>query len=165
MKDLRRTDQALTTTRIAQFIRENYFDWLTDYTTNKRDTAAAYDSLLHLLRRCAYRHGFVQRTPHGLKENREDLIETQRAFSEVFKTNMETCLQRLLSTLMRRVSILTHRRPEFCASVEHLQILPRPKSTLPGDNYRFYLSSEVNLTLFNTKLGWIVMFGLRIYVP
>ncbi|ETK91395.1 hypothetical protein L915_05003 [Phytophthora nicotianae] len=34
-----------------------------------------------------------------------------------------------------------------------------------GDNYRFYLSSEVNLTLFNTKLGWIVMFGLRIYVP
>ncbi|ETI51552.1 hypothetical protein F443_05141 [Phytophthora nicotianae P1569] len=23
----------------------------------------------------------------------------------------------------------------------------------------------VNLTLFNTKLGWIVMFGLRIYVP
>ncbi|KUF90508.1 Drug/Metabolite Transporter (DMT) Superfamily [Phytophthora nicotianae] len=86
MKDLRRTDQALTTTRMAQFIRENSFDWLTDYTTNKKDTAAAYDSLLHLLRRFAYRHGFVQRTPHGLKENREDLIETQRAFSEVFKT-------------------------------------------------------------------------------
>ncbi|KAG1709686.1 hypothetical protein DVH05_020341 [Phytophthora capsici] len=86
MNDLRRTDQVLTTTRMTQFIRENYFDWLTDYTTNKKDTATAYDTILRLLRRFAYRHVFVQRTPHGLKENREDLIETQRAFIKVFKS-------------------------------------------------------------------------------
>ncbi|ETL40704.1 hypothetical protein F441_08411, partial [Phytophthora nicotianae CJ01A1] len=67
MKDLRRTDQELTTTRMAQFIRKKLLRLAKDYSTNEKDTAAAYDSLLHLLRRLAYHHGFVQRTPHGLK--------------------------------------------------------------------------------------------------
>ncbi|OWY99107.1 hypothetical protein PHMEG_00029955 [Phytophthora megakarya] len=35
----------------------------------------AYPSLLTLLQRFAYRHGFTQRTPHGLQEKLEDLVE------------------------------------------------------------------------------------------
>ncbi|KAK1938264.1 hypothetical protein P3T76_009414 [Phytophthora citrophthora] len=85
MKDQRRADQALTTTRMVQFIRSSYLQWLTEYTENKKDTSTAYDSLFRLLRRFAYRHGFTQRTPHGLKENREDLVVMQRVFSMSFQ--------------------------------------------------------------------------------
>ncbi|KAL3671513.1 hypothetical protein V7S43_003434 [Phytophthora oleae] len=51
---------------MAQFIKENHSDLLYDYKATKKAISTAYDSLLRLLRRFAYQHGFVQRTPHGL---------------------------------------------------------------------------------------------------
>ncbi|KAE9129244.1 hypothetical protein PF005_g5206 [Phytophthora fragariae] len=51
----------------------------------KKDAATAYESLLRLLRRFAYRHGFVQRTPSGLKEKLSDLVALRDEFAEMFK--------------------------------------------------------------------------------
>ncbi|KAJ8578027.1 hypothetical protein ON010_g1179 [Phytophthora cinnamomi] len=47
---------------------------------------ARRESLLRLLRRFAYRHGFVQRTPSGLKEKLSDLVALRDEFAEMFKS-------------------------------------------------------------------------------
>ncbi|KAK1932284.1 Tigger transposable element-derived protein 6 [Phytophthora citrophthora] len=55
--------------------------WIAAYTATKAREDAAYEYLLRLMRRFAYRHGFSRRTPHGLKEKQDDLNEVQKAFS------------------------------------------------------------------------------------
>ncbi|POM78778.1 hypothetical protein PHPALM_3654 [Phytophthora palmivora] len=73
---------------MAACIREERSGWLLDsYTEGKKDQFTAYQSLHRLLRRFAYRHGFVQRTPHGLKEKLEDLVEVQDKFAKFFQAN------------------------------------------------------------------------------
>ncbi|KAG6611296.1 Dimodular nonribosomal peptide synthase [Phytophthora cinnamomi] len=67
MKDARRDSEVLTATPMACYVRDQYPEWLESYMVGKKDAATAYESLLRLLRRFAYRHGFVQRTPSGLK--------------------------------------------------------------------------------------------------
>ncbi|KAG3034613.1 hypothetical protein PC123_g3006 [Phytophthora cactorum] len=52
---------------MASFVRDEYPELLEGYVHGKKDTDAAYESLLRLLRRFAYRHGFVQRTSCRLK--------------------------------------------------------------------------------------------------
>ncbi|KAG6946882.1 hypothetical protein JG687_00016479 [Phytophthora cactorum] len=60
MKDTRRDSEVLTVKTMASFVRDEYHGWLEGYVEGKKDTVTAYESLL---RRFAYRHGFVQRTP------------------------------------------------------------------------------------------------------
>ncbi|KAE9086111.1 hypothetical protein PF005_g20817 [Phytophthora fragariae] len=60
MKDTRRDSEVLTAKTMASFVRDVYPDWLESYIRGKKDTATAYESLLRLLRRFAYQHGFVQ---------------------------------------------------------------------------------------------------------
>ncbi|GMF46208.1 unnamed protein product [Phytophthora fragariaefolia] len=67
MKDARRDSEVLTAKTMACYVRDQYPEWLESYMVGKKDAATAYESLLRLLRRFAYRHGFVQRTPSGLK--------------------------------------------------------------------------------------------------
>ena len=67
MKDTRCECLPLTARSMAAFVRESYPEWLMLYVEDKKDASTAYESLLRLLRRFAYRHGFVQRTPSGLK--------------------------------------------------------------------------------------------------
>ncbi|KAE8960830.1 hypothetical protein PR001_g30250 [Phytophthora rubi] len=49
---------------MASYVRDEHSEWLEGYISGKKDAFTAYQSLLRLLRRFAYRHGFVQRTPH-----------------------------------------------------------------------------------------------------
>ncbi|KAK1929640.1 hypothetical protein P3T76_014857 [Phytophthora citrophthora] len=81
MKDIRRTNQPLTTTKMAHYIKTEHLHWIAAYTATKVREDAAYESLLRLMRRFAYRHGFSRRRPHGLKEKQDDLNEVQKAFS------------------------------------------------------------------------------------
>ncbi|KAE9001666.1 hypothetical protein PR002_g17853 [Phytophthora rubi] len=74
MKDTRRDSEVLTAKTMASFVRDVYPDWLESYIQGKKDTATAYESLLRLLRRFAYQHGFVQRTPSGLKVNCSSIV-------------------------------------------------------------------------------------------
>eukprot|EP00644_Phytophthora_capsici_P001164 jgi/Phyca11/129679/e_gw1.86.144.1 len=67
MKETRRESLPLTASIMAAYIREEHSEWLESYSKDKKDTYTAYLSLQRLLQRFAYRHGFVQRTPHGLK--------------------------------------------------------------------------------------------------
>ncbi|KAE9106216.1 hypothetical protein PF005_g13090 [Phytophthora fragariae] len=67
MKDTRRDRLSLTARSMAAFARESYLDWLRLYVEDKKDASTAYESLLRLLRCFAYHHGFMQRTPSGLK--------------------------------------------------------------------------------------------------
>ncbi|ETN01304.1 hypothetical protein PPTG_17423 [Phytophthora nicotianae INRA-310] len=67
MKDKRRESLPLTASIMAAYIRDEYSEWQEDYAAGKKDIYTAYQSLQRLLQRFAYRHGFVQRTPHGLK--------------------------------------------------------------------------------------------------
>ncbi|KAE9157926.1 hypothetical protein PF004_g32043, partial [Phytophthora fragariae] len=85
MKDTRRDSEMLTAKTMASFVRDVYPDWLESNIQGKKDTATAYESLLRLLRRFAYRHGFVQRTPSGLKEKLSDLIVVRDEFAQSFK--------------------------------------------------------------------------------
>ncbi|KAE9240874.1 hypothetical protein PF002_g9542 [Phytophthora fragariae] len=85
MKDTRRDSEVLTAKTMASFVRDVYRDWLESYIQGKKDTATAYESLLRLLRRFAYRHDFVQRTPSGLKEKLSDLIVVRDEFAQSFK--------------------------------------------------------------------------------
>ncbi|KAG4233919.1 hypothetical protein PC116_g17892 [Phytophthora cactorum] len=55
-------------------MRDQHPECLDDYIKNKKNIVTAYESLLRILRRLAYRHGFVQRTPSGLKEKLRDMI-------------------------------------------------------------------------------------------
>ncbi|POM75176.1 Hypothetical protein PHPALM_7757 [Phytophthora palmivora] len=87
MKDTRRESRPLTALLMAAYIREEHSGWLDSYTEGKKDQFTAYQSLHRLLRRFAYRHGFVQRTPHGLKEKLEDLVEVQDKFAKFFQAN------------------------------------------------------------------------------
>ncbi|KAG6941710.1 hypothetical protein JG687_00019488 [Phytophthora cactorum] len=65
MKDTRRDSEVLKAKTMAIFVRDEYHEWLEGYVEGKKDTIIAYESLLRLLRRFSYRHGFVQRTPSG----------------------------------------------------------------------------------------------------
>ncbi|OWY95015.1 hypothetical protein PHMEG_00035099 [Phytophthora megakarya] len=87
MKDTRRDSRSLTASIMASYIRDEHASWVDGYVKEKKDTSTAYESLLRLLRRFAYRHGFVQRTPHGLKEKLEDLETVQQDFAKFFKKN------------------------------------------------------------------------------
>ncbi|KAE8951034.1 hypothetical protein PR001_g33902, partial [Phytophthora rubi] len=83
MKDTRRDSEVLTAKTMASSVRDVYPDWLESYIQGKKDTA--YESLLRLLRRFAYRHGFVQRTPSGLNEKLSNLIVIRDEFAQSFK--------------------------------------------------------------------------------
>ncbi|KAE9040527.1 hypothetical protein PR001_g7028 [Phytophthora rubi] len=85
MKDVRRESQPLTAATMASYVRDEHSEWLEGYISGKKDAFTANQSFLRLLRRFAYRHGFVQRTPHGLKEQLEDLESVQAEFARVFK--------------------------------------------------------------------------------
>ncbi|KAE9208567.1 hypothetical protein PF005_g12161 [Phytophthora fragariae] len=85
MKDARRDSEVLTAKMMACYVRDQYPDWLESYMVGKKDAATAYESLLRLLRRFAYRHGFVQRTPSDLKEKLTDLVALRDEFAEMFK--------------------------------------------------------------------------------
>ncbi|KAE9099531.1 hypothetical protein PF007_g15846 [Phytophthora fragariae] len=85
MKDVRRESQPLTAATMASYVRDEHSEWLEGYISGKKDAFTAYQSLLRLLRRFAYRHGFVQRTPHVLKEKLQDLEAVQAEFARVFK--------------------------------------------------------------------------------
>ncbi|ETP24598.1 hypothetical protein F441_02437 [Phytophthora nicotianae CJ01A1] len=87
MKDTRRDRFPLTARSMAVFVRESYPDWLVTHVEGKKDASTAYESLLRLLRRFAYRQGFVQRTPSGLKEKVEDLEKVQIEVADKFKQN------------------------------------------------------------------------------
>ncbi|KUF98716.1 Dimodular nonribosomal peptide synthase [Phytophthora nicotianae] len=88
MKDKRRESLPLTASIMAAYIRDEYSEWQEDYAARKKDIYTAYQSLQRLLQRFAYRHGFVQRTPHGLKvEKLEDLVEVQDNFARLFMAN------------------------------------------------------------------------------
>ncbi|KAE8999346.1 hypothetical protein PR002_g18485 [Phytophthora rubi] len=50
---------------MASYVRDEHSEWLEGYISGKKDAFTANQSFLRLLRRFAYRHGFVQRTPHG----------------------------------------------------------------------------------------------------
>ncbi|KAG4225329.1 hypothetical protein PC116_g26238 [Phytophthora cactorum] len=82
MKDTRRDSELLTVKTMASFVRDEYHGWLEGYVEGKKDTVTAYESLL---RRFAYRHGFVQRTPSGLKEKLADLITVRDDFAKTLK--------------------------------------------------------------------------------
>ncbi|KAE8997306.1 hypothetical protein PR003_g19713 [Phytophthora rubi] len=85
MKDARRDSEVLTAKTMACYVRDQYPDWLESYMVGKKDAATAYESLLRLLWRFAYRHGFVQRTPSGLKKKLTDLVALRDEFAEMFK--------------------------------------------------------------------------------
>ncbi|KAE9333496.1 hypothetical protein PR003_g13995 [Phytophthora rubi] len=85
MKDARRDSEVLTAKTMACYVRDQYPEWLESYMVGKKDAATGYESLLRLLRRFAYRHGFVQRTPSGLKEKLSDFVELRDEFAEMFK--------------------------------------------------------------------------------
>ncbi|OWZ08351.1 hypothetical protein PHMEG_00019125 [Phytophthora megakarya] len=87
MKDARRESQPRTASLMAGYIREEHPGWLDSYAEEKKDRFTAYQSLLRLIQRFAYRHGFVQRTPHGLKEKLEDLVVVQDNFAKFFQAN------------------------------------------------------------------------------
>ncbi|KAG6942818.1 hypothetical protein JG687_00018840 [Phytophthora cactorum] len=57
MKDTRRDCFPLTTRFMTIFARESYPEWLQMYTEGKKDASTAYESLLRLLGRFAFRHG------------------------------------------------------------------------------------------------------------
>ncbi|KAG3089735.1 hypothetical protein PI125_g17919 [Phytophthora idaei] len=59
MKDTRSDCEVLTATVMACFVHDQHPEWLDDYIKNKKNIVTAYESLLRLLRRFAYRHGFV----------------------------------------------------------------------------------------------------------
>eukprot|EP00644_Phytophthora_capsici_P009260 jgi/Phyca11/107305/e_gw1.13.625.1 len=84
MKDTRRDCLPLTARSMATLVRDSYSTWLLVYVKDKKDASTAYESLRRLLRRFAYRHGFVQRTPSGLKEKVDDLAAIQLAFAVRF---------------------------------------------------------------------------------
>ncbi|EEY64942.1 uncharacterized protein PITG_16284 [Phytophthora infestans T30-4] len=86
MKEARRESLPFTSFIIATFIREEHSEWLEDLSKDNKDTYTAYQSLQRLLQRFAYRHGFVRRTPDGLKEKLEDLVEVQDYFAKLFKS-------------------------------------------------------------------------------
>eukprot|EP00644_Phytophthora_capsici_P000483 jgi/Phyca11/100252/e_gw1.4.935.1 len=85
MKETRRESLSLTASIMAAYIPEEHSEWLESYSKDKKDTYTAYLSLQRLLRRFEYRHGFVQRTSHGLKEKLEDLVKVQDAFAKLFR--------------------------------------------------------------------------------
>ncbi|KAG2798755.1 hypothetical protein PC118_g18352 [Phytophthora cactorum] len=85
MKDTRRDCEVLTAKIMAEFVRDQHPDWLQSYLEGKQDAATSYESLLRLLRRFAYRHGFVQRTSSGLKGKLSDLIGVRDEFATAFK--------------------------------------------------------------------------------
>ncbi|KAG3201665.1 hypothetical protein PC128_g3742 [Phytophthora cactorum] len=72
---------------MASYVRDEHPDWLHRYVEDKKNASTAYESLLRLMRRYAYRHGFVQRTPNGLKEKLDDLVAVQEEFAQLFKAN------------------------------------------------------------------------------
>jgi hypothetical protein len=59
--DVRRTNQPLMTTRMANYIKTEHPHWLATYAAGNTREDAAYESLLRLMRRFAYRHGFSHR--------------------------------------------------------------------------------------------------------
>ncbi|KAG3114343.1 hypothetical protein PI124_g6828 [Phytophthora idaei] len=67
MNDTRRDSEVLTAKTVASFVHDEYHEWLEGYVEGKKDAVTVYESLLRLLRCFAYRRGFVQRTPSGLK--------------------------------------------------------------------------------------------------
>ncbi|KAG6944648.1 hypothetical protein JG688_00016971 [Phytophthora aleatoria] len=56
-KDTRRDCFPLTARSMTVFARESYPEWLQIYVKGKKDAIIAYESLLRLLGRFAYRHG------------------------------------------------------------------------------------------------------------
>ncbi|KAG3161856.1 hypothetical protein PC128_g20722 [Phytophthora cactorum] len=87
MKDTRRDCRVLTAAIMASYVRDEHPDWLHRYMEDKKNASTAYESLLRLMRRFAYRHGFVQRTPNGLKEKLDDLVAVQEEFAQLFMAN------------------------------------------------------------------------------
>lgn len=67
MKDVRRANRALTTAKMAGYIRSQHPQWLDGYMQDKKSIDKAYASLMRLLCRFAANHGFSRRTPSGLK--------------------------------------------------------------------------------------------------
>ncbi|KAG3194980.1 hypothetical protein PC128_g8849 [Phytophthora cactorum] len=68
-------------------MRDQHPECLDDYIKNKKNIVTAYESLLRILRCLAYRHGFVQRTPSGLKEKLRDMIAVRDEFAKTFNTS------------------------------------------------------------------------------
>ncbi|OWZ18516.1 hypothetical protein PHMEG_0007377 [Phytophthora megakarya] len=73
MKDARHESLPLTASMMATYVRQEHPDWLAEYAAAKKAQFTAYQSLLRLLQRFTYRHGFTQRTSHGLKINYTDI--------------------------------------------------------------------------------------------
>ncbi|KAG6941938.1 hypothetical protein JG688_00018396 [Phytophthora aleatoria] len=88
MKDTRRDCEVQTAKIVAGFVHDQHPDWLQSYLEGKKDTTTAYESLLRLLRRFAYRRGFVQRTPSRLKEKLSDLIGVRDEFATTFNKSI-----------------------------------------------------------------------------
>ncbi|KAG6943794.1 hypothetical protein JG688_00017429 [Phytophthora aleatoria] len=63
MKDTRQDWFLLTARSMAVFVRESYPEWLQMYVGDKKNACTAYESLLRLLRRFAYRHDSGLKVP------------------------------------------------------------------------------------------------------
>ncbi|KAK1939167.1 hypothetical protein P3T76_008551 [Phytophthora citrophthora] len=86
MKGICRGSQPLTASIMASYVRDEHAEWLEDNLKEKKDAATTYKSLLRFLRRFAYRYGFVQRTPHALKDKLEDVEAMQADFAKFYKS-------------------------------------------------------------------------------
>ncbi|ETP45179.1 hypothetical protein F442_08369 [Phytophthora nicotianae P10297] len=120
MKDLRRTDQELTTTRLAQFIRKKLLR-LANGLFNERER---HGSSIRLF--------IASSASLGLPpwENRENVIETQQAFSEVFNTKYGDMPSKVIVTIDETGVFYDTPPARILCERGALQILPRPKSTL-----------------------------------
>ncbi|KAK1939002.1 Deoxynucleoside triphosphate triphosphohydrolase SAMHD1 [Phytophthora citrophthora] len=160
MKDIRHTDQPLTTTKMAHYIKTEHLHWIAAYTATKAREDAAYESLLRLMRR----------TPHGLKFLTDHIVHS----IEASKTDTLAEARALLKRMRRRELYefideyllppgLMSRIPRFTAeelttqtSLDGVTLDPEDiivsdgrlnynfKDRNPVDNVSFYASSDLN---------------------
>ncbi|RHY05613.1 hypothetical protein DYB25_005057 [Aphanomyces astaci] len=80
---VRDSERALTTTHMITWIKINQRDWLMQYLSTKKPTAA-YSSLLKLLQRFCSRHGFSRQRPTKNKLKQSLLSEVHDEFAQEF---------------------------------------------------------------------------------
>ncbi|GMF54287.1 unnamed protein product [Phytophthora fragariaefolia] len=164
MKDTRRESRPLTAGTMAAYVRDEHPMWLENYTKDKKDAYTAYESLLRLLRRFAYRHRFVQRTPHGLKtgiyfDAPPGQILSERGQSSAITAQQKHSAQLTAVCTVRgdgvKLPLLFIVRGEQNGTIEKDELPPYPKghvytvltkAWMDARVWKFYLRSQQHLT-------------------
>ncbi|OQR89303.1 hypothetical protein ACHHYP_06361 [Achlya hypogyna] len=84
MKDMRRTDEMVTTYDMIEYVAWHHREWHTTYINSKLSPERAYLTLFRYLQRFAHRHGFRQRVPTASKIAREKLMIVRDDFARSF---------------------------------------------------------------------------------